>query len=173
MTRDFNRNQCLEVGGDQPNVMAERTQLKQLENCIEALEFNMSQMQKAMIQSQEDMVAIKESIRELEKGQEKAKHHRQKINIMFNMFSALQLFHLLANLLPRIGLNLILDHGILRRLDGGPKVKDRLVLERENQGLLLPHFLVIHLCFDWKFQSLRGLNRDGGFVVVRDRKSVV
>ena len=45
-----------------------------------ALEFGMSQSQKAMIQSQEDIAAIEEIIHELGKGQEKAEHYGQKIN---------------------------------------------------------------------------------------------
>ena len=74
---------------------------------------DMSHMQEDMvameIQSREDMAAIKESVRELEKGQERADHYWQKIDIMYNMLSALPQFRLLADFPPRTSLELILD----------------------------------------------------------------
>ena len=66
--------------------------MKQLESRMEALEFGMSQTQEAMIQSQEDTTAIKESVRELEKKKEMMEQYGQKINNMFNMLATLPPF---------------------------------------------------------------------------------
>lgn len=105
---------------------------------MEALEVDMLHMQEDMgameIQSWEDMAAIKESVRKLEKGQERADHYWQKIDIMFNMLFALPQFRLLVDFPPRTSLEPNLDgDGILPRPDERREVEDRLAWERENQ----------------------------------------
>jgi len=79
----------------------------------------MTRVQEDATTNREDVAAIRDSIKELEQGQERADFCGQKIDSMFSMLSTLPQFKLVGEFPPRSGTESILERdGILPRSEG-------------------------------------------------------
>ncbi|XP_052209406.1 uncharacterized protein LOC127812896 [Diospyros lotus] len=106
-----------------------------MESRMEALEASMTCVQEDVAANRDDAVAIRDNIKELERGQERPDFYIQKIDNMFSMLVALPQFKLAGEFPPRLGIESILERdGILPRPKGIRMSDERGVYERELQG---------------------------------------
>ena len=107
---------------------------------MESLEASVTRMQEDAAANREDVEAIRDSIKELERGQERADFYGQKMDSMFSMLAVLPQFKVARELHPRLGTEPILEkEGILPRPDGIRMLDEQGVYEHESQGRNIGH----------------------------------